>query len=358
MPLAVLGVVRLLRGEARGAWLAGASLAAQFLCCIYYGVFLITVLPVIAGVEWLRTRPPLIAGRCWCGRRLAGRRGGASPASIRCPYQRARAVVGDRPDSTKSRTTAPALESYVRSRRPTGCWGWTAAPERRRAPPLAGRGGVGPGGVGGCSADRAVDAGAAVGAARGGRRVDRQPRLDLPAVCALLPPYRGLRVPARFGGPGAAVRRAAGGDRHAPTWRDLGRAVPRGGLPAAVALLAGRSASTPACTRCGGCRGGRPPVYRWLGTVPPTVIVHCAAAAAGHAARCRGRLPVLRAVPPPPAAERQQRLLSAELHGHCSTGRGFPDRRSLEALRASRRRATCWCTPSTYPAGGVRRRRC
>ena len=97
MPLAVLGTVRLLRGRGRGAWLTGASLAAQFLCCIYYGVFMITLWPLVAGRrvgahaaaavarQLVAARPAWLVAAAVVGRRLrdtvpAGpRRGRRSP---------------------------------------------------------------------------------------------------------------------------------------------------------------------------------------------------------------------------------------------------------------------------------------
>ena len=97
LPLVVLGTVRLLSGQAGGARLAGSALAAQFLSCIYYGVFMITLWPLLAGLEWVRTRPPL-------SRRLVVTSAGWMLAAVvvagvyAIPYQRARAVVGDRED--------------------------------------------------------------------------------------------------------------------------------------------------------------------------------------------------------------------------------------------------------------------
>ena len=135
MPLVVLGTVRLLRGEARGAWLTGVSLGAQFLCCIYYGLFLITVWPVMAGIEWLRTRPTLprstvLRAATWL---VAA---GVVAGAYSLPYQRARAIVGDRDDDEVDRYSA-TLESYANFPPSNRVWGWTAQPEdaeRRLSP--------------------------------------------------------------------------------------------------------------------------------------------------------------------------------------------------------------------------------
>ena len=212
MPLAVLGTMRLLRGEARGAWLTGASLAAQFLCCIYYGVFMITVWPLVAGVEWLRTRPPLP--------RPAGRAAARVAARRRGRRRRLRAAVPARPGRRRrSRGLRDralqrhARELRCRSRRRTGCW----AGRRRPTTPSAGsRPGWWPRRwrCRRCSRPTAPwTLALTVGRAGVGRRVARQPRLDLPVLRRSCPPYRGLRVPARFAADRAAVRGAAGGDR-------------------------------------------------------------------------------------------------------------------------------------------------
>jgi hypothetical protein len=93
-----------------------------------------------------------------------------------------------------------------------------------------------------------------------------------PVLRALLPPYRGLRVPARFGAVallGVALLAAVGLARVA---RTVG-----GGSKAAVitvvalALVLVESASTvPVRT----LPRSAPQVYAWLGTLPPAVLAH------------------------------------------------------------------------------------
>ena len=197
MPLVVLGTVRVLGGEMRRPWLAGASLAAQFLSCIYYGVFMITIWPIVTAIEWVRTRPslrPAVLARAAAGLLIAT----AVAGLYSLPYQRARAVVGEREDFEVALYSAD-LDSYVSFPPSNRLWGWTADPggaERRLAPGVLASGlavsaalvpsapwtlalGVG----------ALVSADASTGANGWTYRWLRR----------LLPPYRGLRVPARFG---------------------------------------------------------------------------------------------------------------------------------------------------------------
>ncbi len=106
----------------------------------------------------------------------------------------------------------------------------------RRAPPLAGCRGVGPGGVGGTHTDRAVDVGVRRRRARVGRRVDRQPRLDLP-VAAAPAALSGIAGAGAVRRPDPVVGRAAGGDRVRPpgaTRRAVATSVAAGRCDAAA----------------------------------------------------------------------------------------------------------------------------
>ena len=211
LPLTVLGTVRLLRGEARGAWLTGVSLGAQFLCCIYYGVFMITVWPVVAGIEWLRTRPPLtraVVLRAVAWLTAAGVVAGA----YALPYQRARAIVGDRADDEVDRYSA-TLESYATFPPSNLLWGWS---ERERPEDAERRLSVGV--VASALAVSAVLAPSApwtlaltAGALVAVDASHRQVRLDLPPAAAVASiPRLASAGPVRGGR--AAVRGAAGGD--------------------------------------------------------------------------------------------------------------------------------------------------
>jgi hypothetical protein len=331
MPLAALGTVRLLRGEARGAWLTGASLAAQFLACIYYGVFFVTIWPLVAGVEWIRTRRRLaratvIRAVGWLT--AAGLLAGA----YALPYQRARAVVGDRPDDEVERYSA-TLESYVSFPPSNRMWGWTAVPddaERRLSPgvlasALALSALVAPA----APWTLPLTAGALVA-------VDGSTGANGWTYGLLrrwLPPYRGLRVPARF----AAVvllcvaLLAAIGSAQLASACSHWRLAP---LAAGVVLvLLGIEAASVHPVRALPRRA--PPVYAWLATLPPTVIVHAP-------------MPVPERLP---GAEADYQFF-AQYHRHrllngnsgfyppayiqtLSRNRYFPDDRAIAALRAA-----------------------
>ena len=270
LPLAVLATARAFDGSLRGAWGLGASVAAQFLSCIYYGVFLITLWPVFAGVEWLRRRgrvPMRIVLHAGAALALAGVVAGAYAV----PYQRARQVVGDRGDGEVD-SFSGGFDSYVLSPPSSRLWGWTQAAgisERWLFPGL----------VGSALAVSAVTTPAApwvaavavtglvaADASRGSAGV------IYPILRRVLSPYRGLRVPARFGmltltmvallaaiGCGA-MGRAFGGR-------------PRAGVLAALVLLL-MGVETLANVPVRRMPPTAPPVYAFLGTLPPTVIAH------------------------------------------------------------------------------------
>lgn len=270
LPLVALGTVRLLRGEARGAWLTGASLAGQFLCCIYYGVFMVTVWPLVAATEWLRARPVLpratvVRAAAWL---LAA---GVVAGAYAVPYQRARSVVGDRPDFEVEMYSA-TLESYVSFPPSNRVWGWTALPddaERR----------LSPGVLASALAVSALTAPAApwtlaltVGTLVS---VDASTGINgwtyLP-LRRLLPPYRGLRVPARFGAIVllcVSLLAAIGGARLAAALSGWRLAPVAGAL--LLLLLGAESASVHPVREL---PRRAPPVYHWLATLPPSVIVH------------------------------------------------------------------------------------
>jgi hypothetical protein len=269
MPLTVLGTVRLFRGEAGGGRLAALSLGLQFLSCIYYGVYLLTIWPIAAAVEWLRGRPAIP--------RAALERTGAwiavavlAAAFYGLPYQRARAVVGERDEGEVGRYGA-VLESYVTSPPSNRLWGWTAGAadaELRLFPGLV-------------ASSLAVTALVAPStpwtlALTVGALVSVDASLgpngwSYPWLRRLLPPYRGLRVPARFG----MITLLCVALLAAQGWAQLARAMR---APAAAALSAAlvaailiESASVVAVRRL---PRQSPPVYHWLATLPPSVIVH------------------------------------------------------------------------------------
>jgi len=330
MPLAVLGAVRWLGGDRRGVRLAGAALAGQFLTCIYYGVFLLTIWPLLAAVEWLRSRPRLpwpvvVRGAGWVA-------AAAMVAALYAvPYQRARAVVGDRPDFEVEYYSAD-LDSYGSYPPANRLWGWGATPdgaERRLAPGV-------------------IASGLAVSAAL----TPAAPWTLALAVGALvtadasmgvggwtypwlrrLPPYRGLRVPARFGMVTllcVALLAAIGA-------ANLARHL--GGLTAApwfaAALLAAVGAEHASTHPVRAMPPGPPPVYQWLATLPPSVIVHAP-------------LPTLDTLPGVEADYQyfaqyhRHRLLNGNSGFYppnyaqlLERTAAFPDARSLQAMRAA-----------------------
>ncbi len=331
LPLAVLGTARVLRGRGRSVWLIGGSLAAQFLCCIYYGVFLFTIWPLLAGVEWLRARPAL--------ERATVRRGIAAltlaalvAGAYALPYQRARQVVGEREDYEVLRYSA-TLDSYAVSPPASRWWGWTYGDEDaelRLFPGLLGTSlavtalatPAAP-----WTAALAVTTAFAVEASTGLNGV------IYPLLRRLAPPYRGLRVPARFGAValmGVALLAALG-------CANLARACGRmPGAPAAamivLALIAMESAAAVPVRRL---PRAAPPVYALLADLPPTVIVHTP-------------LPLPEALP---GAEADFQYF-AQYHQHelingnsgfyppayvdtLERARWFPDERALAALRAA-----------------------
>ncbi len=331
MPLTVLGTVRLLRGEARGAWLTGVSLGAQFLCCIYYGVFMITIWPVMAGIEWLRTRPllprPLVLrAATWL---LAA---GVVAAVYSLPYQRARAIVGERDDDEVDRYSA-TLESYANFPPSNRVWGWTAQPEdaERR---------LSPGVVASALAVSAVLAPTAPWtlALTAGTLVAVDGSIgkfgwSYQALRRLVPPYRGLRVPARFAAVvllGVALLAAIGCANLA---RHLGRASLAPVAAGALLLLLGAEYASVHPVRAMPRRA--PPLYHWLSLLPPTVIVHAPLPRPGA-------LPGAEADYQYFAQYHRHRLLNGN-SGFYPPGyllmleraKDFPDERSLRAMRAN-----------------------
>ena len=331
LPLAVLGTMRLLRGETRGAWLTGASLGGQFLCCIYYGVFLFTIWPLLAGIEWLRTRPPLP----WVLVRRAAVWVCAATAVVglyALPYQRARAVVGDREEYEVDRYGGE-LDSYVSYPTSNRMFGWTAAPEDAELRLSAGI-------LGSALAVSAWLTPAAPWtlALTAGGLVALDASLgshgwSFPILRALLPPYRGLRVPARFGAIVLLCVSLLAAIGCANLARQFGHLRFAGVAGLAVLALLGVEYSSVHVVRA--MPRTAPPLYRWLASLPPTIIVHAP-------------LPLPDTLP---GAEADFQFF-AQYHRHRLVNgnsgfyppnymatlercREFPDRRSIAALRAA-----------------------
>lgn len=270
MPLALLATARLLRGHAPSARWLGIALGAQFLSSIYYGVFFFTVWPILAGVEWLRARPAL--PRAVLTRTSAAVALAALVAGLYAlPYQRARSVVGDRADFEVDRYSA-TLDSYAVSPPANLAWGWTGGEDDAELRLF-------PGLVAGALAASAILTPAAPWtlalAAGAVFSVDASTGLHgwtYPAMRRLLPPYRGLRVPARFGALTLMCVALLAAIGCANLSRALGGRPGGPAMAAAVLLLMGVEFAAVVPVRAMPPKA--PPVYQWLAGLPPTVIVH------------------------------------------------------------------------------------
>lgn len=270
MPLAVLATVRAMDGSRRAAWGIGASIAGQFVSCIYYGVFLLTVWPVLALVEWLRRRGQVDRGVVV--RVVAGLGIAAVVAGLYAlPYQKARAIVGDRPDGELG-SFSGSFDAFVLSPPTSRLWGWTSEAGKSER-------WLFPGLVGSAIAVSALTVPAApwtaavvvtaivsADAARGSAG------LTYPVFRTLLPPYKGLRVPARFGMlvlTMVALLAAIG-------WSTMARAFarrPRAAALGAVVLVL-MVVETAANVPVRRMPTSAPPVYAFLDSLPPGVVVH------------------------------------------------------------------------------------
>jgi hypothetical protein len=271
IPLAILAARRVMEGHRRAPWWLAAFVAGQFFCCIYYGLFLLTVLPVIVGVAWLAAgRPPIPRGpiaRTAAGMVVAG----VAIGLYALPYQRARSSVGDRPLEELVGYGATAAD-YVRAPPANRWWGWTgenSGDEHRLSAGLAAYALAAPallppltpwtvgllaGGLLSAEASRGL----------GG--------FTYPLLRGVAPPYRGLRVPARFAVMVLAVVAALAAMGVARIERELG--APRWWPAVACALVALVVAETASAVAVRPWHTSPPFVYRWLGLQAPTVIAH------------------------------------------------------------------------------------
>jgi hypothetical protein len=331
IPLAILAAKRAMEGHRRAPWWLAAFAAGQFLCSIYYGLFLLTVLPVIAGGAWLAAGRPAIP-RALVAKTAAGMGLAALVIGLYAlPYQRARTSVGDRPIDEVAGYGA-SMSDYFRTSTANRWWGWTGeyhGDEHRLSAGLAAYALAAPallpplapwtmalvaGGV--LSADASRGLGGWI----------------YPLLRAT-PPYRGLRVPSRFAVMVLAVVAALAAMGVARIERELGS--PRWWPAVACGLVALVVVETASANRVRPWHTAPPLVYRWLAQQPPTVIAH---------------LPMPRRTFPLGAEHEYQYF--AQFHGHelvngnsgfypssylrlLDEVRRFPDGRSLEALRAA-----------------------
>ncbi len=139
MPWAFWALHRTLdTGDVRFGVATGALVALQMLSCIYYGIFLATLLPAAGALLFLSDR----RAAAWRAARALG--AGAIVAAIVCaayalPYMRTRAQVGDRPADELSRYSARPSNYLIATpdnRVYGGRVAQRSAPERRLFPGL------------------------------------------------------------------------------------------------------------------------------------------------------------------------------------------------------------------------------
>ena len=280
LPLAVLATVRAMNGRRRAAWGIGAALAGMALSGIYLGVFLFTVWPVLAGVEWLRRRGAV--DRAVVLRAAAGVALAAMLLVVYArPYRQARDLVGDRQPGEIANYSAQ-WASYLHAPPMSRVWGWTSTagkPELWLFPGLTGSAFAASALLTPAApwvASLAVTTVVAADASRGVNGV------VYPVLWRVLEPYRGLRVPARFGlivlatwsllaavGAASAARRFAGGSgASGPAGLSRGRAM------AAAAVLLVMGVESIATMHARRMPSTAPTVYGFLGRLPPSVVAH------------------------------------------------------------------------------------
>jgi hypothetical protein len=268
LPLAVLATIRVFDGSRRAHWALAASLPAQFLGSIYYGVFLMTLWPLLVLAEWVRRRgdvPRVALGRLVVGLVVAGMVVGAYASA----FERVRSQVGDRGDDEVASYSATAA-SFVTAPASSRVWGWTSTgkSETNLLPGLVGPtlalaalGTASAPWVGALTAVTIVAADAARGLNGWTYPVLRR-----------WSAYRGLRVPARFGMIvllGLSLLAAVGCATLARWW---GRRSGAAAVAAAVlALVVAESSAHVPVRRL---PSAAPPVYQLLSTIPDTVIAH------------------------------------------------------------------------------------
>lgn len=270
LPLTIVATAYAMEGSTRAAWGVGASLAGQFLSCIYYGVFLFTIWPVLAGLEWLCRRGRLARAVVW---RTGVSLGLAAIVlgAYALPYQQARQVVGERTDRDVD-TFSGSLDAFFVSPPTSRLWGWTSDAGRSER-------WLFPGLIGSALAVAAVTTPAApwtaalagvtilgADASRGSSGV------SYPLFRRLLPPYRGLRVPSRFGMLVLTAWSLLAAIGSATLARTIGTRPRAAAL--AVVVLALMVVESMAVVDVRRMPREAPPIYAYLATLPPTVLAH------------------------------------------------------------------------------------
>jgi hypothetical protein len=332
IPLSVLAAKRAMEGQRRSGWWLGAFVAGQFFCCIYYGLFLLTVLPVIVLVAWVAAGRPAIARPVLMRATVSLAVAGVLIGLYSLPYQRARASVGDRPIDEIENYSA-GLADYVVTGPANRWWGWTGArddnDEHRLSAGLVAYALAAPAllpPIAPWTAGLLVGGAVAVEASRGLNG------LLYPVLHRVAPPYKGLRVPSRMAALVLAFVAVLAAVGLARIERELGS--PKWWPAVAAVLLVaviGEQASVNAVRRL---PADVPFIYRWLALQPPTVVAH---------------FPMPRANNLPGVEQDYQYF--AQYHRHrlvngnsgyypsmyidlLTDVRNFPDGRSITALRA------------------------
>lgn len=269
LPLTVLATIQAFDGDRRGPRRVAAALAGQMLCCIYYGIFLLTLWPILVVVEWVKRRGTV--ARPLAIRLVAAFLVAAVVAGVYAvPYQRARKVVGDREDY-ETAVYGASFGSYLAVPEANLAWGRTLSgrPELRLSPGMLA---LGLAGIGLSAPSTpwvlAVAATTAV-AAEASRGLWG---VSYPLLRRFAPPYRGLRVPARFGAVvvmGVALLAAVGVSR-LRTWVS----APRAALAVTTALVAVVLVENASLISVMRLPKRAPPIYTWLSTQAPAIIAH------------------------------------------------------------------------------------
>lgn len=270
MPLASWALWRAFQGRSF-ARLLGISVVAQLLCSIYYGLYLVAVLPIVAGLAWI-ARPVRFPRRVWLRLGAAGLVVVLAAMAYGRPYTRARESLGDRSEHEIDSYSAEAI-NYGAAPAGNVMWGWTAdtmgGREKRLsagviAYALAAPALLAPlqpwtlGLVGGAAFS--------FDASRGLRG------FVYPILYRVASPFRGLRVPARFAAlvlafvaalaaiGVARIERRFGASRR---WPLLAGAI----VAALLVECATANQTRPLPSRA-------PSLYAWLGSQAPGVIAH------------------------------------------------------------------------------------
>lgn len=270
IPLAVLAALRTLQGQRRAPWWLSLTLVAQMASAIYYGVFLLTMLPCIVLVAWLAAGRPRVPVRTVRDTAVALSIAGLLIALYAWPYQRVRAQVGDRRVSEIAQYGATPGD-YLRASPANRWYGWTGIDtndEHRLSSGFVAYALAAPAlvvpmasGVAGLTAGAvlAYDASRGLGG------------WTYPWL-ATLPPYAGLRVPARL-----AVFVLLGVAMLAAT--TVARMTARIGTDArarmlVAVLLAAVITEQASQQTVLTLPSEAPPLYAWLSQLQPTVLAH------------------------------------------------------------------------------------